>query len=125
MFSQLQSRFFTHKRNIAKNNHKIKITKIAFWAILSCVFLSLLVFSPWVRSFSTRHWGIIAVFVGVSGAEFIEWEEERSPRRKLKGVFLIMLVLGLAYELKEAAETDKQAADAIELASQANLLAVE
>jgi len=76
-------------------------------------------FAIW--EFSARHPGIIAVLIAVAGEVACDWNETTGRRAKLKKFFMALLVVGLAYELVEAAKTDKDAADAIERAANAEI----
>jgi len=60
--------------------------------------------------FLTRHPGILLVLIGVAGEIVCDWKKE-GFRDKLKTVFAVLLVLGLAIEILEAAKSDKEVAD--------------
>jgi hypothetical protein len=75
------------------------------------------------KPFVLAHPGLIAVLVGVSGEVFFDWKEEKGAHSALKKFFMALLVVGLTYELYEASESDKKAADAMKLAAKSELQA--
>lgn len=88
---------------------------------IALIFIVLLLFWwPALRVFVIKHPGIIGVLVAVSGEVYFDWEEETGRKGRWKKFFMGLLVASLAYELYEAAETDKEAANAIKLAGNAN-----
>ncbi len=119
MLSRFQSLFLKHRRSVTEANQRARIISRILLAIMSCVFVLLLMFSFSFRSFVMRHPGLIAVLIGVAGVEFFEWKEEHGPHKTWKRWFTVVLVLGLTYELIEASETDKQASEANEQAGSA------
>jgi len=104
------------------NNRDISQMKSAKYSTLLVIALSLLLvlLIPGFRTFACKHPGLIAVLVGVSGEVYFDWREERGPHSRAKKFFMALLVVGLTYELYEASETDKEAAEAIYLAGKAN-----
>jgi hypothetical protein len=105
-------------------NFKIrKIAKIITIIIISVGFICLFawLFCPAsLRFFLLEHPGLMAVFIGVAGEVYFDWGEETGRHSRWKKFFMALLVVGLAYELFEASESDKKAATAIELAGKAN-----
>jgi len=93
--------------------------KILFATAFVCIGL-LLFWSASLRTFALKHPGIIGVLVAVAGEVYFDWKETIGKHARWKRFFMALLVVSLAYELYEAAETDKQAADAITLAGSAN-----
>jgi hypothetical protein len=59
-----------------------------------------------VFGFLTSHPGIVLVLVGVAGEIVCEWKHGKW----FKKAFWVMVVLGLALEIPDAAKTDKEAA---------------
>jgi hypothetical protein len=106
-------------KKIAKAKFKICV------AIASVLFLALLIVFPAFRAFSLKHPGLIGVLVGVSGEVYFDWKEEKGKNAKWKRFFMALLVVSLTYELIEASENDKEAANAIKLAGQADEHAAE
>ena len=98
----------------------VKATKVISFVVLFISFLVWLFCSPSLRFFLSEHPGLIAVFIGVSGEVYFDWREEKGAHSRWKKFFMALLVVGLAYELFEASESDKKAADAIKSAGQAN-----
>jgi len=101
-------------RKIASTKNKI-LFAIAFVCVVA-----LALWSPSLRVFAANHPGIIGVLVAVTGELYFDWKEERGKHARWKKFFMALLVVSLSYELYEAAETDKKAADAITLAVKAN-----
>ncbi|HWW00484.1 MAG TPA: hypothetical protein VNZ64_12365 [Candidatus Acidoferrum sp.] len=87
---------------------------IAFLCVLGAVLW------PSLRAFAIKHPGIIGVLVAVTGEVYFDWKEEIGKHARWKKFFMALLVVSLTYELYEASETDKEAADAIILAGKAN-----
>lgn len=109
--------------NILRNFDARKIAKAKtkiFLAVVSVVFIATLIIFPGFRAFSFKHPGLIGVLVGVSGEVYFDWKEEKGKNASWKRFFMALLVVSLTYELIEASENDKEAADAIKLAGQAN-----
>jgi hypothetical protein len=101
-------------KKIAKAKNKI------LFASGSVVFFVLLICSSAFREFVSNHPGLIAVLIGVSGEVYFDWKEERGEHARWKKLFMALLIVGLTYELYEASESDKKAADAIKVAGRAN-----
>jgi hypothetical protein len=110
--------------NIRKNldaNNTAKAAKSILWVIVSIgVFTSALFLFPPLKLFVFNHPGLIGVLIAVAGEVWLDWNLETGKHAALKRFFMALLVVSLAYELYEASETDKKAADAINLAGQAN-----
>jgi hypothetical protein len=100
---------------------KVKICLV----IASVLFVAALIVFPAFRSFSFKHPGLIGVLIGVSGEVYFDWKEEKGKTAKWKRFFMALLVVSLTYELIEASENDKEAANAINLAGQADEHAAE
>jgi hypothetical protein len=107
---------------IANNFEPRKIasakSKTLFAIAFVCVAAGLLL-SPSFRVFAVKHPGIIGVLVAVTGEVYFDWKEEIGKHARWKKCFMALLVVSLSYELYEASETDKEAADAIKLAGKA------
>jgi hypothetical protein len=101
-------------KKIAKAKNKILL------AIVSVLFLILLVLFSAFREFVSKHPGLIGVLIAVSGEVYFDWKEESGRHAKWKKFFMALLVVSLAYELYEASESDQKAAESIELAGKAN-----
>lgn len=101
-------------KKIAKAKNKILL------AIISILFFALLLWSLAFREFVSNHPGLIGVLIAVSGEVYFDWKKESGRDAKWKKFFMALLVVSLAYELYEASESDKKAADAIKLAGLAN-----
>jgi hypothetical protein len=67
--------------------------------------------------FVRRHPGITLVFMGVLGEIILDWTGTAERFKKWKKAFWVCLVIGLAYDFKEASIIDKQAADTSERAA--------
>lgn len=66
--------------------------------------------SSYIFEFVIRHPGLVFVLVGVAGEVICEWKKEKKRRERLKQMFAVLLVVGLAWEFIEAAESDKEIA---------------
>src|SRR5579863_6030112 len=117
MLSPLQSRFLRTKRKCFDASKRAKTTNRI---LLTVIFLLFAFGVIEFRAFTIRHPGLIAVLIGVAGEVYFDWKKEVGREALLRKVFMAFLVLGLSYELFEASNTDKEAANAIELASKAN-----
>jgi hypothetical protein len=81
----------------------------AIWLCVAFVGVtSLSLFFGW--EFVKRHPGLVLVFVGVFGETIADWAKETKFTKRLKNAFAIVLVIGLALEIPEAAHSDKEAA---------------
>ncbi|HXI69371.1 MAG TPA: hypothetical protein VNN22_03325 [Verrucomicrobiae bacterium] len=97
-----------------------KAAKIIFFTVLLIGLLFGLIYSPSFRILVLKHPGLIGVLIGVAGEVYFDWGEEVGTKGRWKKFFMALLVVSLAYELVEASETDKEAADTIKLAGLAN-----
>ncbi len=66
--------------------------------------------------FTKNHPAIILVLIGVVGEVVCEWKSEGDFLEKLGGWFGVILVIGLVWELHEAAKTDHESNEAKERA---------
>jgi hypothetical protein len=108
---------------IARNFDARKIASAKNKTLFAMAFVCMvagLFWSPSLREFAVKHPGIIGVLVAVTGEVYFDWIEEIGKHARWKKFFMALLVVSLSYELYEASETDKEAANAIKLAGNAN-----
>src|SRR5437762_1395177 len=84
-------------------------------AIASAALLALVTSPYWsvFCIFAKRHPGLIAVLIGVAGEVILDWRDaSKDNRGRWKRFFMALLVIGLAVDLYEAKNADKEAVDA-------------
>ena len=64
--------------------------------------------------FANNHPAIFLVVIGVVGETVFDWNKKKEVKERLKKFFAFMLIVGLVWEIPEASENDKKAADAKE-----------
>jgi hypothetical protein len=102
---------------LIKSFASVEKTKLLWLTAALCLFV--LITWPPSRAFAFKHPGLIGVLVAVTGEVYFDWKEEKGKHARWKKFFMGLLIVSLAYELYEASETDKEAAEAIKLAQQA------
>ena len=105
--------------NANKNSsepYKIRLATRLYLLAASTLAGAVLVAVFW--EFSKRHPGIILVLSGVAGEVICDWKNHSDFLEKLKQWFAVILVVGLVWELGEAAKLDSETAHSNERSKQ-------